>query len=264
MEAPSDKGCCILDPETILVVSFEDIKTPVLQTWRFSGSLDGTLCAAYALPEDGVSAEIHGEQTSSSKSLPMNLPQSVFRPSGRHQMIAVHCLSDFRDSSLQIFVPISVFQQDYNYEPSDPIPYLEWSSRSLTSTYDYIPNQSFYAGRCVGHPTPGHIDVFEFVTHRCRASESKPTSPAVGEFVGSQEQNGGGIDELQSFSLPYWCMSRDWRMLSKPDIPDIRLPMGVDSESYTFVDNEHIVYIDVSDRTSALDAEMMLNGNILM
>lgn len=267
MDDSQHMGCYILDPVTVLVATFmkgpEESDIPILQTWRFSHyHLGGILCATYAMPinaEEGTTVEIFGEQTCCEKSVTMSPPQSVFYPSGRHQTIILLWRSRLKHSRRQTFVLSSVFQKRINLEPSNPIPYLEWSSQQVHGPdIDPIPsslNGGVCSGRYVDHPTLNHVRVFDFVTPRCVEKKSDSVNLAVGGLIISDGKKGVNINGSKLYSLSCWCVAGGWR--TRENLNARPVPW-TNSQQSTMVDNEHIICIDVSKRARTSRAEMMI------
>lgn len=250
--------CHLLDPKTILVATsikgIGGIDTPVIQTWRFSSDLEGTLCGTYAMPFINIDPlqfprsqariEILGDRSPPCREKnSSSLFPCYFYPSNRQRMVKLLWLPILRQDHREIFVPVSVFHQNFDFEPWNPIPYFVWSSQQVQVPQN-IPikrvlpvDRSVCSGRQVIYPSSTQIQIFDFITPRCGDSRTKPTNPAIGALVLSPRQNGLEIevDDPRSYSLPYWNMRRE-----------IKTIPWAGSEENAMIDDEHIVLMEVS------------------
>lgn len=146
----------------------------------------------------------------------------------------------------EIFVSADTFTEDFDYPPTDPIPYFVWSSRRayVLRHATITPGLQMHniAARYVHMISPHVIQVHDFNVPRCGRNRAQPSTTCGAQLVRvprsyleDTEPAKDTIETLRSYSLPYWALSRD-----------LGLTLDAGWRSDVALDEEHIVVVLVS------------------
>lgn len=197
----------------------------ILQVWRISEFISGTLCGTFAMPDssspESCKVEIYGDNSPPILNTTSKIPD--LRPFHSADRTRVMRLLWFPSGILphgrrEIFVPTSVFKQTFDYTPREPVPYFVWSSQQ-TRVPHRIPQidryeRSMYAGRHI-HALATSTRTLQLldcnVARRdSRVGQGERAFPEAGEFVRPTRPNAEAEhNDPRSFSLPYYKMRKE-------------------------------------------------------